>query len=163
MFSAIHDILVIAVALVATIVSMAHGYYSGYRRGHSERIRRLIEENQLTLEAILARPNSLSYRIFIKTSRIVGGVERVQVPPGHLWLKATRFFWSKKTYERVFLQAVIDMREEHYEALAAGEKWRARSIVVRGHLNLLLTIIVQIGWDVVAKIVKTVAGWGAAP
>ena len=52
-------------------------------------------------------------------------------PPGSRLNTFAQSFYSKKTYERVFQQWVIDWREEHAEALAQGKpglaRWRAFS------------------------------------
>lgn len=58
-------------------------------------------------------------------------------PPGSFLLGVTSFVYSKKTFERVFQQAIADMREEYNEAILANKKWRARFIVVRGNFSVI--------------------------
>jgi hypothetical protein len=62
-------------------------------------------------------------------------------PPASLIGGVLRFLYSKKAYERVFQPAIVDIREEHAEALFLGDKWRARWICCRGHLCLAVTVV----------------------
>ena len=43
-------------------------------------------------------------------------------PPGSFLLRMAEFLFSPKDYERVFLPAVTDMREEYFAALSAGQE-----------------------------------------
>ena len=56
---------------------------------------------------------------------------RIAGPPGSRLNTFAQAFYSKKTYERVFQQWIIDWREEHAGALAQGKfrlaLWRAFS------------------------------------
>ena len=59
---------------------------------------------------------------------------RIALAPGGFLLKAARFVFSKRSFNRVYEPIVADMLAEYFEALAAGEEWRARWIHVRGVL-----------------------------
>jgi hypothetical protein len=50
------------------------------------------------------------------------------------------------------------MREEYFEALAAGRKLKARWIVIRWYLSLAVTVILYIGIKLTVQIVKTFFG-----
>jgi hypothetical protein len=76
----------------------------------------------------------------------VSGDTSVSSAPGHHLLKIVEFLCTKKVYERVFLQAVLDMREEHNEALFAGQKRKAQWVLIRGYLALT--------WSVTLKVVE---------
>lgn len=81
-------------------------------------------------------------------------VRRIVVrPPGHFARTVLAFVFSKKAFESVFSQAIIDMREEHAEALAEGDHWKARWIVARDHSGLVLTILTYICASTGKKIV----------
>jgi hypothetical protein len=76
-------------------------------------------------------------------------------PPGSLVLKVTDFLCTKKVYERVFLQAVLDMREEYNEALFSGRKEKARWVLIRSYLSLAWTVALQVFTGILDKIIKT--------
>lgn len=65
---------------------------------------------------------------------------RIHRPPASLMNSIARFLYSKKTYERIFMQVVIDLREEHAEALQAKRPWHARWIAARGNLIMAGTM-----------------------
>lgn len=65
----------------------------------------------------------------------------IRLPPGHRCVSVLKFLYSKKTFERVFEQILVDMREEHLEALSKEHAWHARWIHTRGLLSLLTTMI----------------------
>jgi hypothetical protein len=60
----------------------------------------------------------------------------VKAPPLHRLVLLINFFCSKRTRERVVNQTVADIRNEHCEAFAGGERWKARWIVVRGYWSV---------------------------
>ena len=66
------------------------------------------------------------------------------VAPGSLVLRIAEFLCTKKIYERVFLQAVVDMREEYNDALVKGRKEKARWVVIRGYLALAWSVTLQV-------------------
>lgn len=86
---------------------------------------------------------------------VVGQVQKKQhvsgAPGGHL-LQLVDFFYSKKTVKRVFEQIVGDMREEHFEALHQGRKWKAAWVLVRGYWGFLKAM--NLSW--IASIVKSI-------
>jgi hypothetical protein len=61
----------------------------------------------------------------------------VQSAPGRLPLMWLRTFSSRSNYEQIYSQIVADMREEYFDALAAGELWRAKFVRLRGYYSLL--------------------------
>ena len=77
------------------------------------------------------------------------------VAPGSLVLKVAEFLCTKKVYERVFLQAVLDMREEYNEALSSGRKRKARWVLIRDYIALAWTVTLQVFVSVPVKIIKT--------
>ena len=79
--------------------------------------------------------------------------ERVIRAPGTLARTVLSFVFSKRAFETVFGQAIVDMQEEYVEALANGKKWKARWVVVRDHIGLLLTVGTYIGTTVVKRAV----------
>lgn len=82
----------------------------------------------------------------------------VALPPGTNLLNIAKFVYSKKTIERLFNQIVVDMREEHLEALARGEIRHARWIHLRGTVAFLTTVVIHSGASVAVKVFKAVKG-----
>lgn len=81
-------------------------------------------------------------------------------PPGSFARSVLAFLFSKKGFDNVFAQAIVDMREEHADALANKQIWKARWIVLRDHLGLVLTVSAFFG----TSVVKRVAGiWKMIP
>lgn len=64
-------------------------------------------------------------------------------PPGSRLLGASKFLFSKKTYERVFLPVVADMQKEYLEALSEGDEWRASFIRLRATVVFLCHLFAQ--------------------
>ena len=58
--------------------------------------------------------------------------KRLHRPPGASLLRLSEFIYSRKKYETVLRPTIVDMREEYFEALAAGRKWKSRWVRVRG-------------------------------
>jgi hypothetical protein len=63
-----------------------------------------------------------------------GGIVR---PPGHRLLSVIEFFCPRTAYQAIVVQSAADMRQEYYEALAAGRKFKAFWVRVRGTYALL--------------------------
>lgn len=85
---------------------------------------------------------------------------RVVVPPGYAVLHLLKFIFSKRAFDTVFSQVIIDMREEYFEALEAGKIGKARWIVLRDHLGILLTVVTYLA----ARVGKKVLGiWKMIP
>ena len=78
------------------------------------------------------------------------------VAPGSFVLKIAEFVCSPKTYQRVFLPVVKDMREEYNEALFTGRREKARLVLIRGYLALVEAVALQVFVSVPAKIIKTI-------
>lgn len=73
-------------------------------------------------------------------------------PPGTILFAIVKFWFSKKAVEKVFQDVVAEMREEYFEAITAGEKWKSRWIVVRGNAALMLSAIAYVAVTVGKKI-----------
>ena len=80
--------------------------------------------------------------------------KKIFVAPGALAKSTLSFLFSKKAFENIFSQAIVDMREEHADALAEGCIWKARWIVVRDHLHLGLTVAAYLSATVIKKVVS---------
>jgi hypothetical protein len=78
----------------------------------------------------------------------------IQKPPGFSLERFLRFLVSKKSYERVYGQIIADMREEYFEALHAGEKRKARWIVVRAYVSVLTALLMLLPRGLVNEIVR---------
>ena len=104
-----------------------------------------IEERSSALEICVDE-----VKFFVRKSKS----DRVKffVAPGALAKSLLSFLFSKKAFESVFAQAIIDMREEHADALASGHLWKARWIVLRDHLNLGLTVAAYFTVTVMKKV-----------
>jgi len=59
---------------------------------------------------------------------------KVAKPPGGILLFLADFFFSPKTYTRVFSPLVSDMREEYWEELSKKRKWKARYVLFRHYV-----------------------------
>ncbi len=73
---------------------------------------------------------------------------RVFSPPGKNIGRVLRILFSKKTFDNIFAQAISDMREEYYEALANGEKWKARIGHIRDNLWIILSVLAYLAVSV---------------
>lgn len=81
-------------------------------------------------------------------------------PPGAWVLAVAEFVFCRRTYDRVFVQAIADMRGEYFEALATKRLHKAQWILVREYARLVLTVVLQIGAGLTSRIVKAVIGLG---
>lgn len=66
--------------------------------------------------------------------------KRIHRPPVSAMNSVARFIYSKRTYERIFMQLVLDLREEHAEALQAKCPKHAWWIAMRGNIIMLITM-----------------------
>ena len=80
-----------------------------------------------------------------------GSIER---PPGAHAFGLLRIFVSQRNLERVFGQAVADMREECIEAIAARKPWRYRGAWFRGHLSIAFTVFAFLTASVIKRFVE---------
>lgn len=69
------------------------------------------------------------------------GRKRIHRPPASAMNSFFRIMYSKRTYERIFMQIVLDLREEHAEALQANRPKFARWITLRGNAIMLATMV----------------------
>ncbi|HEV7689770.1 MAG TPA: GcrA family cell cycle regulator [Hyphomonadaceae bacterium] len=80
----------------------------------------------------------LTYQIFYSFSddKAVAKSSKPKIhrPPGGFLLSLSRFIYPKRMFERIFEPTISDMREEFYQALSEGKVWKAKYIVVRGHV-----------------------------
>lgn len=68
---------------------------------------------------------------------------RIKIAPGHRVLHIVTFVYSRQTVARVFAPAIHDMQHEHIEALAAGQLWNARWVLLRGYLSVGSAMVAQ--------------------
>jgi len=82
-----------------------------------------------------------------------GAVARVQalrkarlvaLPPASRVRGLLRFVFSQRTCDLVFDPVVADVQQEWIEAVAAGRKWHAAWVRVRGYLTLLQHAMAQL-------------------
>ncbi len=79
---------------------------------------------------------------------------KIHIAPGTNINKILKFIYSKKSYDRIFMQVIADMREEHAEALSNNNNIKAYWIVFREHGSILMTIGAHGGVSIVKKIVN---------
>lgn len=95
---------------------------------------------------------------FLDVLRRLNSTPQISRPPGFFILHIAEFIFTKSIYERIFLQSVLDMRQEYFESLAEGRAWKGRWIVARNYLALGWAVMLLIGFGVTSKIIKTL--WG---
>lgn len=76
---------------------------------------------------------------------------RLANAPGDKLSKLVQFIYTKKTFERVFVPTIADGREEYFEALAAGENWKAKWRHLQIYLSVLSAVVVWFGTSVVKR------------
>ena len=85
----------------------------------------------------------------------------ISQPPGSFVLMVSEFLCSKKVYERVFFQSIVNMREEYFDALSEGRKEKAYWVTIRGYISLILTVIRHIAVSVFSGPVEILKSlWG---
>lgn len=77
---------------------------------------------------------------------------RITPPPGSLLVSKLPYLFTRKTIAHVFTQALADMREEYFDALAAHKPWLARSIYFRWGLSVLSTVVLQWGVELAKRV-----------
>lgn len=75
-----------------------------------------------------------------RTPRDMKPAKVISNAPGSWVLRMSEFLCTKNLYERVFLQSILNMREEYFDALAKGRKEKAQWVKVRGYIALILTV-----------------------
>jgi hypothetical protein len=60
---------------------------------------------------------------------------------------------------RVFLPAIQDMQHEHIEALAAGDVWKSRWVLLRGYCSLASAAVAQAPVSILKRLIEL---WTAA-
>jgi hypothetical protein len=65
-------------------------------------------------------------------------------PPGVGLRRFAELCFSKKTFTQVLEPALSDMQKEHFEALAAGRRWQARIVLVRGYWSFWSAVAAQL-------------------
>lgn len=86
--------------------------------------------------------------------------KKLVAAPGNRAGSILKFVFSKKAFETVFAQAIVDMRDEHAEALSEGLMHKARWILVRDHLGLGLTVAAYLAATVGKKVMGV---WNMIP
>lgn len=81
----------------------------------------------------------LLFDVFLKPT-----ARSVSLPPASQLDAMLRFVLPARTYEQVFGQIITDMRDECFQALAAGRRWHARWIHWRVYIILAATLIVWV-------------------
>lgn len=98
---------------------------------------------------MLSRSNELVDKfqiLFIKINYIFDTFDKIdseilyKAPASNL-LKFLMFVYSRKTFELVFSEMISDGREEIFDALKSGEKWKARLHNFSLHLNLMIAVV----------------------
>ena len=122
---------------------------------------------QKELEKIIPLQNILPERIytrirqklfevyFIKIQMSISESKIIVRSPGSRLNKFSEFVFSKKTYEQIYQPIVCDMQEEYYEALATGQKWKARMVCARGYFSFFSAMVAHVplsGLQLVKKI-----------
>jgi hypothetical protein len=123
----------------------------------AEVILRLAERNFMT-HAEKQRINAEIQRQARDAERLVHQAVRIQHPPG-FWLdRFLHLLFSKKSYERVYSQMIIDMREEYFEALSLGRLRTAQWTVIRCYCAVLWAWTTQIPIGLFAAAIKKLSG-----
>lgn len=85
--------------------------------------------------------HSLSSGIHVQLVLENDSLKKIAKPPGR-WLDLfAEFFYSTKTYERVFQQIICDFRGEYFDALSANRKWKAKWIRSRYTVHFAKTVV----------------------
>jgi len=84
--------------------------------------------------------------------------QRIQRPPAYFLDNWLRILVSKKSYERIYSQIIIDTREEYFEALAARRETKARWILVRCYLSAAWAWLLMVPTSVSVAIFKKLSG-----
>lgn len=100
-------------------------------------------ENNITVVIIALAPiasvflvlllRGLKFRVTLQVDNVQVTIQRtgkVTLAPGSRLHDLAGFFYSRKTMARVFDPMLADMREEYFETLANGRKWRARWVLL---------------------------------
>ena len=82
------------------------------------------------------------------------GRNRIRNTPGSLLINVLSFLYSKKKFERVFVPAISDMREEYSEALLAGKNSKAKWVWTRGVLSVWTAALTDVPVSMSSLIVK---------
>jgi hypothetical protein len=79
---------------------------------------------------------------FILPFSFFGG-SNLHRPPANRINTLLQIIYTKKSYERIFMQNICDLREEHAAALADGKYKQARWVEIRGIFGIFATIVVH--------------------
>jgi hypothetical protein len=71
--------------------------------------------------------------------------------PGKVLAASARWLLSKKSFEQNVQPVIADMQLEHAEAIASGEIWRSRWIVLRGHMNVFPGWWYSVAWQIITR------------
>lgn len=83
------------------------------------------------------------FAVFVSTELWLTLVGRPAQAPGFQLQRRLRWVYSEKTVKRVFLPPIRDMQREHIEALACGEIWHSRWVLVRGYWSVWSAVVMQ--------------------
>ncbi len=79
---------------------------------------------------------------------------RIHRPPGFKLQAFADFFFSRKTYEIVLEPVLRDLQDEHIEALAEDQLWKARWVRIRGTWSFWAAALAQTPLSVVKWVLK---------
>jgi len=79
---------------------------------------------------------------------------RATRPPCSRLYSFFRFVCSRKQFKRVYEPKFADMRSEYFDAIQSQHTWKARWVIMRTRLELLMTVLVSLGLSVIDKAIK---------
>ncbi|PBC22144.1 MULTISPECIES: hypothetical protein [unclassified Mesorhizobium] len=74
--------------------------------------------------------------------------------PGGRLIAVLRFLFTKRAFDNIFSQVVMDGREEYWEALTRGDRWLARWRRVQLYLSLAIAAGTWIGVSTLKRAIK---------
>ncbi|RWQ16074.1 hypothetical protein [Mesorhizobium sp.] len=93
--------------------------------------------------------------LLCKFSFLVGTRRRqrlIVAAPASAILAVIRFLVPKKAFDRIFVQAIEDFREEYYHEVANGREWRAEWLHVCLYLTLISTLFLWLGTSTAKRV-----------
>ncbi|RWL81897.1 MAG: hypothetical protein EOR67_28610 [Mesorhizobium sp.] len=108
----------------------------------------------LGLVAAVVYPPSLQWWLKLRRDEgpFIGHV--IAHAPGGRVIPVLRFLFTKRAFDHIFAQVVVDGREEYWEALSQGNKWLARWRRVQLYLSLGIAIVSWIGVSALKNAIK---------
>lgn len=91
--------------------------------------------------------------------RLTVRLRTISVPPGWKLLRFVNWIYSATTVSRVFRPPILDMQHEHIEALATGQLWKARWVLLRGYWSVCSAMVAQAPLSLLKQLIEL---WKAA-